>query len=76
MAEISENAQRNTPVTWLGRDTVAEVGWLIMMMLILMLMLMIMLMLMLMLMLMMMLMVDVDGSLWCRRRIWDIMRLR
>ena len=53
VAEISENAQRNTPVTWLGRDTVAEVSWL-----------------------MMMLMVDVDGSLWCRRRSWDIMRLR
>ena len=56
VAEISENAQRNTPVTWLGRDTVAEVR-----------------------LLMMMLMVDVDGlvgTLWCRRRIWDIMRLR
>jgi hypothetical protein len=25
MAEIAENAQKNTPVTWLGRDTVAEV---------------------------------------------------
>ena len=54
VAEISENAQRNTPVTWLGRDTVAEVSWL-----------------------MMMLMVDgLVGTLWRRRRIWDIMRLR
>ena len=25
VAEISENAQKNTPVTWLGGDTVAEV---------------------------------------------------
>ena len=24
-AEISENAQKNTPVTWIGGDTVAEV---------------------------------------------------
>ena len=26
VAEISENAQKNTPVTWLGGDTVAEVS--------------------------------------------------
>ena len=34
MAEISENAQRNTPVSWLGRDTVAEVSWLMMMLMV------------------------------------------